>query len=187
MILRTHIAKAVFVMMLMLVGLAGCFETKTSARLQNGPKFLFDGSGRLASFRIYGPQPGHRIATPFDAKSLAWYVQPSEGYFKGSPVQRLAVEYGRVPTGYTQTVPEAGTAPKLASGAVYYFFAETTDAPPAEGFFYFEGDAPTEITVPGLCQSAFVGDVKPLKCGTTDPYTEPTNLEQFVRENRVQK
>jgi len=186
MVLRTQALKSVFLMVVMWTVFVGCREIKTSARLQNGPVFLLDGSGRLASFRIYGPVPGHKIATPFDGKSLRWYVQPSAGYFKGSKVQRLVVKYGIVPTGYTQTVP-TGRAPQLDSNVVYYFFAETTDAPPAEGFFYLDGDVPTEIVVPGLCQSAFVGDVKPLKCGTSDPYAEPTDLHQFVRENHVQK
>jgi hypothetical protein len=185
MISRTHSTTAVLLMTL--VTAVGCRQVKTSARLQSGPTFLLAGSGKLASFRIYGPQTGRKIAAAFDAKSLTWYVRPSDGYFKGSEVQRLVVEYGKVPAGYTQTVPNAGAAPKLTSHLVYYFFAETTDAPPAEGFFYLDGDVPTEIVVPGLCQSAFAGDVKPLKCGTTDPYVEPTNLQQFVRENRVQR
>jgi hypothetical protein len=99
----------------------------------------------------------------------------------------LELEYGKVPRGYSQTTPSSGTAPTLATGQVYYFFAETTNAPPAEGYFYLDGNVPVEINVPGLCQSGFVGEVKPLKCGTNEPYVEPKDLEQFVRENRVQK
>jgi hypothetical protein len=110
-----------------------------------------------------------------------------EGYFKGVRVRRLEVEYGSVPRGYAQTTPSTGTAAILPTGQVYYFFAETTDAPPAEGFFYLDGNTPLEINIPGLCQSGFVGDVKPLKCGTSEPYTEPSDLELFVREHRVQK
>ena len=85
MISRTHSTTAVLLMM-MLVTAVGCREVKTSARLQSGPTFLLAGSGKLASFRIYGPQTGRKIATPFDAKSLTWYVQPSDGYFKGIAV-----------------------------------------------------------------------------------------------------
>jgi hypothetical protein len=177
--------KTGLVTMLILAALVGCREVGTSARLKSGPTFSMEGSGRLASFRIYGPRSGHKIATPFDAESLVWNLQASDGYFKGSRVRGLVVEAGKVPTGYTQIVPGDGAAPKLPSHLVYYFFAETTDAPPAEGFFYLDGDVPTQILVPGLCQNAFVGDVKPLRCGTTDPYVEPTNLEQFVEENRV--
>ena len=44
---------------------------------------------------------------------------------------------------------------------------------------------PIPISVRGLCESAFVGDVKPVNCGTNEPYVEPKDLEQFVRENRV--
>src|SRR5437762_4586454 len=66
--------------------------------------------------------------------------------------------------GYTQAIPNSGTASALPPGQVYYFFAETTNAPPAEGFFYLDGTTPIQIKVPGLCQSGFVGDVKALKC-----------------------
>jgi hypothetical protein len=170
----------------LLLLLSSCREVPTSVRLGSGPSFSLNGSGRLASFRVYGPQPGHKVATPFDAKSLVWRVQPSEGYLKGARVKGLDIEYGKVPNGYTQTIPGSGTASALPVEQVYYFFAETTNAPPAEGFFYLDGTTPVQIKVPGLCQSAFVGDVKPLKCGTTEPYAEPSNLEQFVRENRVQ-
>ncbi len=172
---------------LLLVMSCACREIPTSVTIGTGPSFSLRGSGRLASFRLYGPQPGHKIATPFDQKSLVWRIQPAEGYLRGVQVEHLEIKYGSVPTAYTQSVPTKGTAPALSAGQVYYFFAETTNAPPAEGFFYLDGTTPVEIKVPGLCQSGFVGDVRPLKCGTNEPYTEPTSLEQFVRENRVQK
>lgn len=165
--------------------LSSCREIPTSVRVGSGPSFSLNGSGRLASFRVYGPQPDHKIATPFDEKSLVWRVQPSEGYLKGVQVKQLEIRYGSVPSGYTQTVPTSGSASALPAGQVYYFFAETTNAPPAEGFFYLDGTTPIEIKVPGLCQSGFIGDVKPLKCGTQEPYSEPQNLDQFVRESRV--
>lgn len=170
-----------------LLPMVGCGERPTSARIGNGPSFSFRGSGRLASFRIYGPRPTHKVATPFDDQSLVWCVQPLEGYFKGARVSGLALEYGIIPKGYGQTKPTTGTAPALPTGQVYYFFAETTDAPPAQGFFYLDGNTPVEINLPDLCESGFVGEVKPLKCGTNEPYAEPTDLKRFVRENRVQK
>lgn len=166
---------------------AGCREVPTSVKVADGPSFSFRGSGRLASFRVYGPQPGHKIATPFDEKSLVWRVQPIEGYFKGKPVQGLNIAYGAVPEGYAQAIPKSDAPNHLSPGRVYYFFAETTNAPPASGFIYLAGSQPIEITVPDLCQSGFIGEVKPLKCGTNEPYKEPENLEQFVRENRLQK
>src|SRR5438094_9943183 len=82
--------------------LSSCREIPTSVKVGNGPSFSFHGSGRLASFRIYGPQPGYKIATPFDAKSLVWRVQPTEGYFKGARVEGLKIERqysGRVHAG----------------------------------------------------------------------------------------
>jgi hypothetical protein len=99
----------------------------------------------------------------------------------------LNLVYGSVPKGYTQTSPNNGTAPALTYGLVYYFFVETTGAPGVGGFFYMDEAAPILISVPGLCESAFVGDVKPLKCGTKEPYSEPKDLEQFVRENRLKQ
>jgi len=170
-----------------LLPLVGCGERSTSAEVGKGPSFLLHGSGRLASFRIYGPQADHKIATPFDEKSLVWRIQPSEGYFKGAPVSGLTLDYGIVPKGYVQITPVSGTANVLPTGQVYYFFAETADAPPAQGFFYLDGSTPVEISLPDLCESGFVGEVKPLKCGTNEPYAEPTDLKRFVRENRVQK
>lgn len=179
--------KYAMMMALVLTALVSCGEVPTSAHLDTGPRFLLDGSGTLASFRLYGPRPGDKIATPFDAQSLLWHVQPSSGYFNGIRVQRLVVEFGKVPTGYTQTVPRDGPVSVLPSHFVYFFFAETANAPTVGGFFYLDGDVPTAIVVPGLCENAIVGDVKPIRCGSTDPYTEPTNLEQFVRENRVER
>ena len=82
------------------------------------------------------PGPGRKIATQGDTRSLTWYVQTSEGYFKGSSVQGLSLEYGKTPPRYVQIVPTTTSVPKLALHMVYYFHAETTNAPPAEGFFY---------------------------------------------------
>jgi hypothetical protein len=169
---------------LLVLSLTAC-EVSTSARIHAGPTFSLSGSGRLASFRIYGPSLGRKIATPFDEKSLVWRVQPTEGYFKGELVEGLDVEYGETPKAYVQIVPVTGTASPLQKGQVYWFFAETTGAPGASAFFYFDGSNAIDIDVPGLCQSAFVGDVKPLKCGTQEPYSEPQDLESFVRQHRL--
>jgi hypothetical protein len=171
---------------LCLLALLSC-EVRTSVRLGSGPSFSLGGSGRLASFTIYGPQSGHKIATPNDAKSQVWSIQPAGGYPDSVPVTHMNLVYGSVPEGYTQTVPNRGTAPALTAGLVYYFFAETTGAPGKEGFFYMDKATPILIRVPDLCESGFTGDVKPLKCGTREPYVEPKDLEQFVRDNQVRK
>jgi len=170
---------------LCLLATLGC-EVKTSVRVERGPSFSFDGSGRLASFTIYGPQPGHKIATPYDDKSQVWSIQPSRGFPDSILVAGMNLVYGGIPKGYTQTVPHNGSAPALSTGLVYYFIAETTGAPWAQGFFYMDKSGPIRIAVPGLCPSAFTGDVRPLKCGTNEPFVEPKDLDQFNRENRIQ-
>ena len=168
-----------------LLALLGC-EVSTSARLDRGPSFSLDGSGHLASFTVYAPQLGHKIATPNDAKSEVWSFQASSTS-RRELVARMNVLYGVVPAGYVQTVPRNGAVTALSPGLVYYFFAETTGATGAEGFFYLDKDIPTLINVPDLCESGFVGDVKPVKCGSREPYVEPTNLDEFVQKNRVEK
>jgi len=169
---------------LCLLTLLGC-EVATSVRLTAGPSFSLDGSGRLVSFTVYGPQPGHKIATPLDTKSLMWRIEPTSDSPSGAFVTGMEIAYGKVPKGYTQKFPSNGTALPLANGQVYAFIAETTGAPGVNGFVYIGQNGPIRINVPGLCQSAFVGDVKPLKCGTNERYVEPTDLEKFVQENRV--
>jgi hypothetical protein len=167
-----------------LLTILGC-EVKTSVKLDIGPSFLLNGSGHLESFSIYGPQPGHRIATPNDAKSQLWSIQRSNLVSQSGSVANMSLAYGTVPAGYKQSVPASGPAPALTAGLVYYFFAETTGAPGKEGFFYMDKTAPVLINVPGMCESAFVGNVKALKCGTKEAYVEPDDLEQFVRQNRI--
>jgi hypothetical protein len=171
---------------LCLLILLGC-EVATSVRITAGPSFSFGGSGRLVSFSVYGPQPGHKIATPLDTKSLMWSIEPTSDSPSGALVTGMDIAYGKVPRGYTQKFPTSGAALPLAIGQVYAFFAETTGAPGANGFVYTGQNGLVQINMPGLCQSAFVGDVKPVKCGTIEPYVEPKDLEKFVQENRVQK
>ena len=95
------------------------------------------------------------------------------------------IAYGRVPEGYSQKFPSRGPALPLDVGKVYDFFAETRNASGATGFFYMAPKGPILVDVPGLCLSSYVGDVKPVKCGTHEPYVEPKDLEKFVQENRV--
>jgi hypothetical protein len=97
----------------------------------------------------------------------------------------MEIAYGRLPRGYIQKFPSSGAALPLAHGQVYIFDTETTGAPGVNGFFYMDQSGPVLINVPGLCGSSSVSDVKPVKCGTNEPYTEPKDLEQFVKEYRV--
>jgi hypothetical protein len=179
-------ALLLFLSCLWLLALLGC-EVGTSVTIEGGPSFSFGGSGRLVSFNVYAPEPGHRIATPLDAKALVWSIEPVSSSPSGAFVTGMSLVYGKVPTGYVQKVPNSGAAGRLISGQVYYFVAEATGASGSHGFFYVDKNGPIPIDVPGLCPNAFIGDVKPVKCGTNEPYVEPKDLEEFVRENRVKK
>jgi hypothetical protein len=168
----------------LLLAISGC-EVSTSAKIHPGPTFSLDGSGRLVSFSIYGPRPGHRIATPVDGKSLMWSFERTSDSAAGVLVTGMEITYGRLPSGYVQKFPSSGAALPLAIGQVYIFDTETTGAPGVNGFFYMDQSGPVLINVPGLCGSSSVSDVKPVKCGNNEPYTEPKDLEQFVKEHRV--
>jgi len=182
--LRILSKRAVPVLLVLICfSMLGC-EVATSARLEPGPSFSLDGSGRLVSFHVYGPRQGHKIATPVDDQSLMWSIAATNDAH-GALVTGMQIAYGKVPTGYVQKFPSSGAALPLANGQVYIFDAETTGAPGVNGFFYMDQSAPILIKVPGLCGSSSAGDVKPVKCGTNEPYVEPKDLEKFVQENRV--
>jgi hypothetical protein len=167
---------------------AACnWESPTSVRVSYGPAFIFSGSGRLASFTVYAPHTGQRIASPNpDVATVVWQIRVSKGYFEGSHVERMQLSYGKLPDGYNQGVPsQSQRAPPLASGAVYSFFAETTDAPAIGGFFYMSETRPTQINVPDFCLRLINGRDVAVKCGTNEPYQEPTDLEKFAQQHRV--
>lgn len=164
--------------------LIGC-EVNTSVTLKAGPSFSLSGTGRLVSFSVDGPRPGRKIATPFDSQGLMWSIEPSDPESSALVSMMDDITYGRAPKGYQQKFPIHGPALPLDNGKVYYFFAETTGASGADGFFYMAPNGPIRIKVPGLCESSLVGDVEPVRCGTNQPYVEPPYLEKFVQENRI--
>lgn len=167
---------------------AACnWEKPTSVRVSSGPSFVFSGSGRLASFTVYAPQTGQRIASPNpDVATVVWQIKASKAYFEGTHVEHMQLAYGKLPDGYNQAVPsQSQGARPLAPGAVYSFFAETTDAPAIGGFFYMSGSGPTQINVPDLCLRLINGREVAVKCGTNEPYREPTDLEKFAQEHQV--
>lgn len=169
---------------------AACnWEKATSVTVSSGPTFVFSGSGRLASFTVYAPQNGRRLASPNpDVATVIWQIKASEGYFAGSHVQHMQLDYGKPPDGYDQTVPKQPQgAPPLATGAIYSFFAETTDAPAIGGFFYMSGRGPIEINVTDLCLKLIGGQEIDVKCGTNEPYPEPADLERFVQQHQIRR
>lgn len=182
--MRSRISISLAVTAAYVLALVGC-EINTSVKLNPGPSFSLSGGGRLASFSVYGPRPGRKIATPFDTKGLMWSIEPSDPRSSVVVSMMGEIAYGRVPEGYLQKFPNRGPALPLDVGKVYDFFVETTNASGATGFFYMAPNGPILVNVPGLCLSSYVGDVEPVKCGTHEPYVEPKDLEKFVQENRV--
>jgi hypothetical protein len=162
-------------------------ERATSIVVGAEPSFSFSGSGKLASFTIYGPMSGERIALPdSDVATVVWQIKTSKGYFNGAQVEGFRLGFAKPPEGYTQVVPSQSDAlPLLPGGAVYSFLAETTDAPIAEGYFYMDGTQAVQIKVPDACLILANGRETRVSCTTKQPYQEPTNLAEFVRDNRI--
>ena len=165
-------------------------ERPTVVSVNAGPSFAFKGSGQLAIFTVYAPKPGNRIAFPSkDDSSIAWRIAATKGYFEGARVGGMGLTYGKVPDGYIQSVPgDLQTPPPvLPAGSVYSFFAETTDAPIATGYFYMASGGPIQTDVPDLCLTRQDGHNVRVRCGFVGDrtYREPTNLEEAVRKHQI--
>lgn len=164
-------------------------EHPTVIRLGAGPSFTMKGNGQLASFTVYAPRLGNRIAFAHkDDSTVVWQIVATNGYFKGTTVGGLVIQYGKVPPGYSQLVPnESQVAPILPTGAVYSFFAETTDAPGAGGYFYMDAKGPILTFIPDLCLTLKDGHEVRVKCGFVGDrtYREPTNLVDVVRKYQL--
>jgi hypothetical protein len=176
----------VLVLGVCLTFVAACdYERATSVTVRSGPSFVLSGSGHLAIFTVYSPNNGHRIASPNpDVATVVWQIKASKGYFEGTRVEHLELVYGKPQDGYNQTVPVESQAPRLAPGTVYSFFAETTGAPAIGGFFFLGATGPIQINIPDLCLRQLNGREVSVKCGTSEPYQEPTDLEGFAREHQ---
>jgi hypothetical protein len=186
-----HRTTALLVAVSLLFVLSGCREIPTSVKVGTGPSFSLGGSGRLATFTVYAPQSGQKIAFPDrDAASVVWQITTSKGYFKGSHVEGLQLTYGKVPDGYEQLVPsQSQAAPPLAPDIAYSFLADTTDAPIASGYFYMGKSGPIQTAIPDLCLMFVQGRKARVKCklNTAEPYQEPADLERYVREHQTMR
>jgi hypothetical protein len=170
----------------LLVCITGCREIPTKVVVSSGPSFFLAGSGRLAVFTVYAPLPGQRIASPGPETAIIdWQIKTTKVYFGGMPVEGVQLRYGELPEGYTQIVPDkAQSVPALPPGSVYSFFAETTDAPAVGGFFYMSNTGPMQIDISDLCLGQINGRKTRVRCGTSEPYREPSDLERFVQDHR---
>lgn len=164
-------------------------EHPTVVTISSGPSFLMRGSGELASFTVYAPRRGNRIAFPHeDDGDIAWQIVTKNGYFKGTRVSGLTVRYGEVPPGYSQVVPgQNRPALPLSDGMVYSFFAETTNAAGATSYFYMNQSQPMLTFIPGLCLTNKNGRNLRSKCGSGGDRTfrEPANIEEVALKNRM--
>ena len=164
-------------------------ERPTVVSVNAGPSFAFKGSGPLAIFTVYAPKAGNRIAFPHQDDSLiVWRIAAAKGYFEGTRVGGMGLTYGKVPSGYIQSVPaELRAPPVLPAGSVYSFFAETTDAPIATGYFYVGNTGPIQTAIPDLCLTRKDGHNVRVRCSFVGDrtYREPANLEDSVRRHRI--
>lgn len=173
--------------------MATCFylsgERPTVVSVHDGPSFAMSGSGQLASFTVYAPKGTNRIAiSDKEDSDVIWQIVATKGYFEGVHVNGLDLTYGKVPSDYTQLVPERSqSAPPLSAGLVYSFWAETTNAPIAAGFFYMDAKGPIQTFIPDLCTTRENGHNVRVRCTFQGDrtYREPTNLEEEIRKYRI--
>lgn len=161
-------------------------EIPTVVKVGPGPSFALTGSGRLASFTIYAPIGGQKVAFPDgDVSSAVWQISSSKGYFQGAPVSGLNLIYGKVPEGYKQIVPDKLQGPpSLRPGLIYSFFAESTGAGIAAGSFYVGKSGATFSVATDLCVTLENGRHVRINCKTHEPYREPADIEKFADEHR---
>jgi hypothetical protein len=169
-------------------------EVPTSVKISNGLLFSLSGSGRLASFTISAPLNGQKIAVPCDVAllpcsgvaSIVWQVVPSRGYYKGTRVEGLQIAYGKAPPDYDQTTPSRSlTAPPLTTGAIYGFFAETTEGAGHGGHIYVDRTGGIQAVQVDLCMTLKNNQWSRINCKTQEPYQEPENIDRYAQEHRI--
>lgn len=168
----------------------GCeLEKPTAVKVLSGPSFALSGSGRLASLTISAPLDDQRIAfrcgkvlfSCSGVASVVWQIEASRGNFKAASVNGLRVALGKVPDGYTQSVPMPSCVPTFQPGVIYAYSVDTLNAAGQSGYFYVEkSGAVVAVDVPELCVTLKDGQQVRINCRTKGPFQEPTDLEDFV-------
>ena len=122
-------------------------DYKTRIHITGGekPTFTLSASGRLVDFVFMGPRqrPGSERNS-----FVVWElkpIDPSEAEFVGVIG---SIEYGSVPRGFTQILPEHGMAPPpLRSGEKYLLQAYTDNAPWGQIAFEIRDGKAIEIPI----------------------------------------
>src|SRR6266480_6467251 len=99
--------------LLVLVISASTCETnpKWDIRGGNPPQFVFSGSGRLISLRVYGPGERRSESDVEPYGMTYWEIRPKYAYDLQTHANLPSVSYGRVPEDFVQIYPE-GSSPK---------------------------------------------------------------------------
>jgi hypothetical protein len=107
---------------------SGCeIDTKGHVNSENPPTIKLSGSGRIYFLRV--------LEEPVDQKDFwkntggIWQIEPDGEMKEKSIFHYPAIEYGVVPNGFIQVVPEDGSPPApLEEGKTYNVFAPTSGA-----------------------------------------------------------
>ena len=171
--------------------LGGCeppIKGPSAISVESGPSFTLHGEAQLARFTVYAPLNGTKIANPYDPSSAIWEIQGPKPHVFGSgiEIEGLRLIYARIPTGYTQTLPNAPqVTPQLASGKIYSFEGCSTLSGCLFGYFYVDKTGGiAAVDVPGCFVSPTGHGVIRVDCAAHRPYQEPADLEKYSREHR---
>jgi hypothetical protein len=130
-----------FMTLLPFVGCRGERPTEVAIRGEAIPAFALKGSGKLGTFSVYLVPPSpEEMSKPFSEQIPVWRISAQPDYLHGVSIEDIGtLAYGAIPRGYKQEVPGNGElARSLIPDRNYFFDAQTTDAPPAAGFFRIE-------------------------------------------------
>ncbi len=163
---------------------AGCENpTPISVKITPGPSFEISGSGELADFAVFAPSSGLKIANPFEEKDLVWRIMSSNPR-RGT--RSFKFEYGTVPNSYGQSVPSSSKpVSPLVPGVIYAFWAKSTNVGEASGHFALGKQGVIRVAIPDLCFTSANGQLVETKCGTHEPYPQPTDVEEFARQHQL--
>jgi hypothetical protein len=106
---------------------ASC-EVATRVQIQDDPGdpiFKLSGSGYLGQFTVFGPSPNlHRYER---GSPEVWQLNPTDQ--NSVKISKLTpITYGKVPLGFSQTVPSDGPPPALLEGRIYLATGYTDSA-----------------------------------------------------------